>query len=144
LCGGTIVDATNIEAPGSTKNEQGRRDPEMQQAKKGNEWHFGLKLHIGMDSGCALIHSATVTPANFTTAKRWALDARSKETRLYGASVYRDHIETIRANAPNSKDFSNKRAYRNTSLTHTDRASNKRESSIHARVEYTFRVIKRL
>jgi transposase, IS5 family len=144
LSGGTIVDATIIEAPSSTKNEQGARDPEMQQTKKGNEWHFGLKLHIGMDSGSGLIHSATVTPANVHDSQALGHLMHGQETRLYGDSAYRGQTETIRAAAPKCKDFTNKRAYRNTPLTDADRASNKRKSSIRARVEHTFRVIKGL
>ena len=61
---GTIMDATIIGAPSSTKNEQGQRDPEMHQTKKGNLWHFGMKLHIGVDSQTGLAHSAAVTAAN--------------------------------------------------------------------------------
>lgn len=61
---GTIVDATIIAAPTSTKNAKGERDPEMHQVKKGNEWHFGMKLHIGVDDGLGLIHSMTTTAAN--------------------------------------------------------------------------------
>ena len=61
---GTIVDATIIEAPSSTKNRTGERDPEMHQTKKGNQWHFGMKAHIGVDSGTGIVHSMTATAAN--------------------------------------------------------------------------------
>ena len=64
LSGGTIVDATLIAAPPSVKNQEKSRDPEMHQTKKGNEWHFGMKLHIGADSQTGLVHSASVTAAN--------------------------------------------------------------------------------
>ncbi len=64
LLGGTIVDATLIAAPPSVKNRDKARDPEMHQTKKGNQWHFGMKLHIGADSSTGLIHSASVTAAN--------------------------------------------------------------------------------
>jgi IS5 family transposase len=62
--GGTIVDATIIAAPSSTKNEAKTRDPEMHQVKKGNEWHFGMKMHVGVDAGTGYIHSVTATAAN--------------------------------------------------------------------------------
>lgn len=62
--GGTIVDATIINASPYTKNIQKARDPEMHQTKKGNEWRFGMKTHIGVDAGSGLVHSMTVTPAN--------------------------------------------------------------------------------
>ena len=61
---GTIVDATIIEAPSSTKNRGGARDPEMHQTKKGNQWHFGMKLHIGVDARTGVVHSFTTTSAN--------------------------------------------------------------------------------
>lgn len=61
---GSIVDATIISAPSSTKNSTGTRDPEMHQTKKGNEWHFGMKMHIGVDESLGLIHSVEGTAAN--------------------------------------------------------------------------------
>ena len=61
---GTVVDATIIAAPSSTKNSSGERDPEMHQAKKGNEWHFGMKMHTGVDADSGLIHSVVCTAAN--------------------------------------------------------------------------------
>jgi IS5 family transposase len=64
LSGGTIVDATLIAAPPSTKNLGKARDPEMHQTKKGKDWHFGMKVHIGADSKTGLVHSASVTAAN--------------------------------------------------------------------------------
>jgi IS5 family transposase len=62
--GGTIVDATIIEAPSSTKNQDKSRDPEMHQAKKGNEWYFGMKAHAGVDAGTGYVHTVTATAAN--------------------------------------------------------------------------------
>ena len=61
---GTIVDASIIEAPSSTKNRTGERDPEMHQTKEGNQWHFGMKMHIGVDSETGLVHSMSTTAAN--------------------------------------------------------------------------------
>ena len=61
---GTIVDATLIAAPSSTKNKEGKRDPEMHQSKKGNQWYFGMKVHAGVDKDSGLIHSVVVTAAN--------------------------------------------------------------------------------
>jgi IS5 family transposase len=58
------VDATIIAAPNSTKNAEGERDPEMHQTKKGNQWHFGMKAHIGVDADSGLVHTVTTTPAN--------------------------------------------------------------------------------
>jgi IS5 family transposase len=66
---GTIVDATIINAPSSTKNAQKARDPEMHQIKKGNQWYFGMKAHLGVDSRLKLIHAVAATPANVTDAR---------------------------------------------------------------------------
>ena len=64
LRSGTIVDATIIAAPSSTKNRKGERDPEMHQTKKGNQWHFGMKAHIGVDDVSGLVHHVECTAAN--------------------------------------------------------------------------------
>ena len=61
---GTVVDATLISAPSSTKNDKGERDPEMHQTKKGNQWHFGMKAHIGVDADSGLVHTVTTAAAN--------------------------------------------------------------------------------
>ena len=62
--GGTIVDATIVEVPSSTKNETGKWDTEMHQTKKGNQWHFGMKVHIGADAGTGYVHTIAETSAN--------------------------------------------------------------------------------
>ena len=64
LKAGTVVDATLIAAPSSTKNSSGKRDPEMHQTKKGNQWHFGMKVHIGVDADSGLVHTVIGTAAN--------------------------------------------------------------------------------
>ena len=64
---GTIVDASIIGAPSSTKNRSGERDPEMHQTKKGNQWHFGMKAHIGVDADTGIVHSMSTTAANART-----------------------------------------------------------------------------
>ena len=64
LKGGTMVDATIIHAPSTTKNEAGKRDPEMHRSKKGNQWYFGMKIHVGADANSGLAHTVSVTAAN--------------------------------------------------------------------------------
>ncbi len=85
---GTIVDATIIGAPGSTKNAQKARDPEMHQAKKGRQWYFGMKLHIGVDSQGGLAHSAVVTSANVHDKHPLPDLVQGNERRVYGDSAY--------------------------------------------------------
>ena len=146
VSGGTIVDATLIAAPPSTKNEEKARDPQMHQTKKGNQWHFGMKIHIGADSKTGLIHSASVTAANVHDSHEVPNLLHGNETRFYGDSAYRGKAqrERLKTLAPQAKDFTNKRAYRNAPLTETDKETNRRKSSIRAKVEHPFLILKRL
>ncbi len=146
LSGGTIVDATLIAAPPSTKNQDKGRDPEMHQVKKGNEWHFGMKMHIGMDSRTGLIHSASATAANEHDSHQLANLLHGDETRLYGDSAYRGENQkaTLRKLAPKARDFTNKRNHRNRPLTDADKATNRRKSSVRAKVEHPFLTLKRI
>jgi len=129
LSGGTIVDATLIAAPPSTKNAAGERDPEMHQSKKGNQWYFGMKLHIGADSQSGLIHSASVTAGNVHDSQELPNLLHGGETRLYGDSAYRGDKQRKRLKdiAPRAKDFTNKRAYRNRPLTEADKDTNRHQ-----------------
>ena len=146
VSGGTIVDATLIAAPPSIKNEEKARDPEMHQIKKGHQWHFGMKVHVGADSKTGLIYSATVTAANVHDSQQVEHLLHGNETRFYGDSAYRGKAqrERLRELAPNAKDFTNKRAYRNVPLTDADKETNRRKSSIRAKVEHPFLILKRL
>ena len=144
LSGGTIVDATIIAAPSSTKNADGQRDPEMHQTKKGNQWHFGMKVHIGVDSKSGLVHSASVTPANVHDSQELPNLLHGNETRLYGDSAYTGQKEALKEVAPNAKDFTNKRAVRNKPLTDADKETNRRKSQVRAKVEHPFRPFKNL
>jgi transposase, IS5 family len=86
---GSIVDATIIAAPSSTKNAQGERDPEMHQTKKGNEWHFGMKAHIAVDANSALVHTVTTTAANEADVEQMADLLHGKEQQVWADSGYR-------------------------------------------------------
>jgi len=146
LSGGTIVDATLIAAPPSTKNKDQARDPEMHQSKKGNQWYFGMKLHIGADSGNGLVHSASVTAGNVHDSHELANLLHGAETRLYGDSAYRgeNQRERLKELAPKAKDFTNKRAYKGRPLSDADKAANRRKSSIRSKIEHPFLGLKRL
>ena len=85
---GTIVDATIIAAPSSTKNQDGERDPEMHQTKKGNEWHFGMKMHIGVDDRDGLIHSVETTAANVHDLNAADQLLHGEEQRVWGDAGY--------------------------------------------------------
>jgi IS5 family transposase len=142
LSGGTIVDATIIAAPSSTKNADKARDPEMRQTKKGNQWYFGMKVHIGVDSRSGLTHSASVTPANVHDSQELPNLLHGNETRLYGDSAYIGQKDVLKEIAPKAKDFTNKRAVRNCPLTDTDKETNRRKSQVRAKVEHPYRPLK--
>jgi IS5 family transposase len=144
LSGGTIVDATIIAAPSSTKNADRARDPEMHQTKKGNQWHFGMKVHIGVDSKSGLTHSASITPANVHDSQELPNLLHGNETRLYGDSAYANQKEKIKEASPRAKDFTNKRAYRNKPLSDADKETNRRKSQVRAKVEHPFRPFKNI
>ncbi len=146
LSGGTIVDATLIAAPPSVKNQEKRRDPQMHQTKKGNQWYFGMKVHIGVDSQSGLVHSASVTAANVHDSHEVPNLLHGEETRFYGDSAYRGKAqrERLKTLAPRAKDFTNQRAYQNRPLSEADKAANRRKSSVRAKVEHPFLTLKRL
>jgi IS5 family transposase len=143
---GTIVDATLIAAPSSTKNEKKERDPEMHQTKKGNQWYFGMKLHIGVDSQSGLAHSATVTAANVHDKHALPHLLHGNERRVYGDNAYASQKELIHSKAPHAKDFTNERVRRRKDepADEAKRMKNRKKSKIRARVEHVFAVVKRL
>lgn len=142
ISGGTIVDATIIHAPSSTKNKSGERDPEMHSTKKGNQWFFGMKAHIGVDSRNKLVHSIVVTPANVHDSTVLPDLLHGNETRVYGDAAYVGKGAVIRERAPQARAFINKKGYRNRPLSDEDRETNRRKSSIRARAEHIFGTVK--
>jgi len=144
LSQGTLVDATIIAAPSSTKNAEGERDPEMHQVKKGNEWHFGMKAHVGVDSQSKVIHSVVATPANTADCKVLGQLLHGEETRVYGDQAYKSQTEVIRAKAPRAKDFINRQCKWKHYIDEAIKAKNRTKSRIRARVEHSIGVIKRV
>jgi len=139
---GTIVDATIINAPSSTKNREGARDPEMHQTKKGNQWYFGLKAHIGVDSDNKLVHSAAVTAANVHDSQVLSDLLHGEETRVWGDSAYTGQGEVLAEHAPQAQDFTHAKGRRNAPLTEEDQRKNRTKSTVRAKVEHVFRVLK--
>lgn len=105
LKSGTIVDATIIAAPSSTNNNDKARDPEMHSTRKGQQWYFGMKLHIGVDSQSGLAHSAVVTPANVHDKHPLPDLLHGCEKRVYGDSAYASQKAQIHSKASKAKDF---------------------------------------
>jgi len=141
---GTIVDATIIGAPSSTKNADKARDPEMHQTRKGQQWYFGMKLHIGVDSRSGLTHSAVVTAANVHDKHPLPDLLHGQERRVYGDSAYASQKKLIEGKAPKAKDFTNQRTRRNGIVHEALKAKNRNKSRIRSRVEHVFGVVKRL
>jgi IS5 family transposase len=141
---GTIVDATIISAPSSTKNKDGKRDPEMHQAKKGNQWYFGMKAHVAVDSKTKMIHTILASAAN--VADRDALPhlLHGKETRVWGDQAYRGQQAVMRKVARRAKDFTNQRYRWGSRVDERVRAMNRRKSSVRSKVEHSIGVIKRV
>ncbi len=104
--GGTIVDATLISAPSSTKNAEKKRDPEMRSVKKGNQWHFGMKCHTGVDAGSGFVHTVAATAANVHDITVAAGLLREDDEVVYGDSAYLgiEKREEIR-NSPQLSDI---------------------------------------
>ena len=140
---GTIVDASIINAPSSTKNKKKERDPDMHQTRKGNQWYFGMKAHIGVDSRTKLIHSVVATPANVHDSQVLSDLLHGEETRAWGDSAYTGQKENIAACAPRAKDFTQAKGSRNRKLTEEERARNRNKSRVRAKVEHQFGIIKR-
>jgi len=144
VAGGTIVDATIIAAASSTKNQAKARDPEMHQTRKGQQWYFGMKLHIGVDSRTKLIHSLLTTAANVHDGTVLGELLHGKETRVYGDQAYRGRKAAIRQHAPNASDFTNRRYRYRGVVDEAERSKNRTKSSVRAKVEHPFGVIKRV
>lgn len=139
---GTIVDATIINAPSSTKNKDKQRDPDMHQTRKGNQWYFGMKAHIGVDSHSKLIHSVVATAANVHDSVVIGDLLHGEETRVWGDSAYAGKKLAIHAVAPHAKDFTNKKGSRYRKLTDKERSANRYKSKTRARVEHLFGIMK--
>lgn len=147
---GTIVDATIIHAPSSTKNQDGQRDPEMHQTKKGNQYYFGMKAHIGVDADSGLVHSVVGTPANAADVTQVDQLLHGEETHVCGDSGYtgvekreehRDRSRVCWSIAMRPSQLRKKDTV--PLVTRCLRRIERAKASTRAKVEHPFRVIKR-
>jgi IS5 family transposase len=141
---GTIVDATIINASSSTKNASNSRDPDMRQTKKGQQWYFGMKAHIGVDSKTKVIHAVVATGANVHDATILPDLLHGDETRVWGDQAYRGQRDVIREHAPYARDFTNRRYRYKGGVDETAKARNRTKSKVRAKVEHSIGVIKRV
>ena len=141
---GTIVDATIIDAPSSTKNAQKKRDPQMHQTRKGKQWYFGMKVHTGVDTDSGLVHTVRGTAANVADVNVLGELLHGGEESLHGDSAY--HSKELKAQAEASGiEFNvNQRGTKHHPLTKAQRMRNRRLSRVRATVEHPFLVVKRL
>ena len=142
LRGGTIVDATLIAAPPSTKNKQQKRDPEMTSSKKGNQWYFGMKTHIGVDSESGLVHTAGVTTGRVHDAKVMTNLIREDDTAVYGDKGYASDAMRRAAEDAGVLWAVKEKAKPGRMLTQRQRERNRRFGKVRAKVEHVFRVVK--
>jgi len=143
LKAGTIVDATIIAAPTSTKNATATRDPEMRQTRKGNAWHFGMKLHIGTDLK-GRVHTVTATDAGQSDIGQLPHLLHGEEAVLYGDQAYWKEADRMAYEARGIRYRMNRRGHHTRPLTPHQRAINRARSRTRARGEHPFHVVKRL
>jgi IS5 family transposase len=143
---GTIVDATIISAPSSTKNANGERDPEMHQTRKGERWYFGMKAHIGVDADSGLVHTVTTTPANEADVEQADDLLHGKESVVHADAGYTGADKRVERKGLEWKIAVKRgtlKAMKDGRAKQKLQRAEKRKASIRARVEHPFRVIKR-
>ena len=141
---GTIVDATIIHAPWSTKNRSGERDPEMHQTRKGKQWYFGLKAHIGVDSRHGHVHSVCTSAASVGDKHMLPDLLHGEERKVWGDGGYQGQGEAIRQAAPRAQDMTSRRTKYKDFVDELQRRKNRVKARVRAKVEYPFRILKRI
>ena len=141
---GTIVDATIINAPPSTKNESRTRDPEMKQTKKGNQWYFGMKAHLGTDTDRGLVHSVVVTNAAVHDSQVMDDLLHGEEGAVYGDKAYSDAGKSREFESQGIEWHIDRKGSPNHPLTQEDKNWNREQHRIRAKGEHAFLVVKHL
>ena len=141
---GTIVDATIIHAPSSTKNASGERDPEMHQVKKGNQWYFGAKAHIGVDSKETVVHSVATSAASVADKHMLPDLLHGHERKVWGDGGYQGQTGAIRAVAPKAQDMTCRRVKYKNQVDEQAKRKNTTKARVRAKVEHPFRILKRV
>jgi len=141
---GTIVDATIIHAPSSTKNRSRERDPEMHQTRKGKQWYFGLKAHIGVDSKQGIVHSVCSSAASVADKHMLADLLHGEERKVWGDGAYQGQGETIRQAAARAQDMTSRRVRYKNFIDEIQKAKNRVKARVRAKVEHPFRILKRI
>jgi IS5 family transposase len=142
LRGGTILDATLIAASPSTKNKSGKRDPEMSQSKKGNQWYFGMKAHIGVDARSGLVHTAGVTTGKVHDAKVMDNLIREDDRAVFADKGYVNEKKKRAARAAGVYWGIKEQRKPGRQLSASQKKRNRRNGCVRAKVEHVFRVLK--
>jgi len=141
---GTIVDATIIHAPSSTKNRSGERDPEMHQTRKGRQWYFGLKAHIGVDSKEGHVHSLCTSAASVADKHMLPDLLHGEERKVWGDGAYQGQGEAMRQTSPHAQDMTSRRVKYKGFVDEIEKAKNRVKARVRAKVEHPFRILKRI
>jgi IS5 family transposase len=141
---GTIVDATILHAPSSTKNRSGERDPEMHQTRKGKQWYFGLKAHVGVDSKEGHVHSLCTSAASVADKHMVPDLLHGEERKVWGDGAYQGQGEAIRQAAPQAQDMTSRRVQYKDFVDELQKAKNRVKARVRAKVEHPFRILKRI
>lgn len=145
---GTIVDATIIAAPSSTKNAEGTRDPEMHQTKKGNQWHFGMKAHIGVDAESGLVHTVVGTAANVGDVTQAGALLHGEEAVAFGDAGYQGAHKREEANSPQwhvaMKPGKRRKLNPASKWARLLEQAEQLKASVRAKAEHPFHVVKNL
>jgi IS5 family transposase len=143
LRSGTLVDATIIDAPSSTKNETGARDPEMSSTKKGNDWYFGMKAHVGVDADSGVVHSLEVSTAKVHDSRVWDELLHGEETSVWADKGYVSAEREAAFTGQGKVWGVMRKAPRGGRLHPVDEDINRIIAMVRAKVEHPFRVVKR-
>ena len=144
IANGTIIDATIINTPSSTTNKHEQCDLEMHQTAKGQQWYFGMKAHLGVDSKTKLIHTVLVSAANVADVDVFWHLSHGRETRSRGHQAYTDRTTTMRARAPRAGDLTNRKHRGRVRVSEIAKAKNRIRCKIRVKVERVIGVIKRI
>lgn len=139
---GSMIDASIVHAPASTKNKEKQRDPEMRSTRKNNQYYFGMKIHIGSDVNSNAIHSATVTSANIADISEMPKLLREEDEVVFGDAGYTSDSYKRGARSRGMTWKVNDKRKPKKNLSATQKKRNRKNSSIRARVEHCFRVLK--
>ena len=130
--------------PSSTKNQSGERDPEMHQTRKGKQWYFGAKAHIGVDSKETVVHSVCTSAASVADVHLLPDLLHGEERKVWGDAAYQGQGGAIRQAAPQAQDMTSRRTKYKNDVDEAAKRKNTTKARVRAKVEHPFRILKRI